>query len=60
MFLLALNVFTSSGLVNTTVLSTKNSETENKIQDTSSLVTTTVTNTRISEVENEIPDRGHK
>ena len=40
----------------TTVLNTKNSEIENKIQDTSSSVTTTVTNTRISGAENKITD----
>ena len=40
----------------TTVLTTKISEVENKIPDTSNLVTTTVLNTKISEVENEIPN----
>ena len=45
-----------SGLVTTTVLTTKISEVENKIPDTSNLVTTTVLNTKISEVENKIPN----
>ena len=40
----------------TTVLSSKISEVENKIPDTSSLVNTAGTNTRISEVENKIDD----
>ena len=33
----------------------KNSEIENKAQNTGCLITTTVLNTKISEVENEIP-----
>ena len=40
----------------TTVLNTKISEFDSKIQDTSSLVTRTVLNTKNSEVENKIPD----
>ena len=45
----------TSGLVTTTVLSTKISEVENKISNISSLVTTTVLSSKISEVENKIP-----
>ena len=37
-------------------MTTKISEVENKVPNTSSLVTTTVLNTKISEVENKIPD----
>ena len=42
--------------MNAAVLSTKISEAENKIRNTSSLVSATVFNTKISEVENKILD----
>ena len=45
-----------SGLVTTTVLNTKISEVENKIQNAINLVTTTILNTKTDEVENKIPD----
>ena len=46
----------TTGLVTTTVLNTKTSETENTIPNTSCLVTTFVLSTKTSEVENKIAD----
>ena len=46
----------TSSLVTTTVLNTKISEVENKIQNTSSLLTISALNTKISEVENKTSD----